>query len=453
MAEPFSAEAYNAEYGVRPGDIIVGNSPEHLRSRIILNDIYNWHGIPGHVPPQMAETMIAEQARQANLADDEGKPSTAWANPDERAEARLAYAEKGRTPEEKHRRWAESEYLMDPHRQKYWQDYGRHIDFLRAVSEAVSRPSPENSPPREISAPARRMYKAAGIEPDSVVPSEVLYGNALGAWDRSNGSPLHRKGIVGETYAGTGGFGRGVENFADGTALNALEHAPDTIRYATSADSQGAYDAGVGAKNNFHSRENYRLTTPAPILPDLPSSATAEQRAQRLRDLQEMTRLGEYDPAEVRIKRITGITPSAFARDAVSAVESVADGTQALPLLGWARPFAKAFRIAGGGWQSRMASNIGKDLAKDAGQDMAISGAIIGGAGAGATPNWNLRDYLLKPVDMPEQSADPRDKQEARAQLARMRQKEPGVSAADEEAYKKLMPQLDLTQGAPAYFP
>jgi len=427
VAEGLTSEDLD-KYRLDAGLQVTGSSPEHVRTRAILRDIYNRHGISGEVPLNQAVALIADRANKAGIADEGGDPSTAWANPEEKRLAQIAYAERGRTPAEKQKRLDESVYLMDPGRQEYWQSYGRDMDFVGATYEAATRELPENFRRRGTEGAVRRL----------------AFERALNQWDRSNHSGgLYRKGIVQDTYAGTGGLVGGIENATDNAAFNRLELLPDTSRYGTSASSRGVSDAGSGAFNTLHARENYRASSPAPVLPDLPSSATPQQRAERLRELNDLIRRSEPDPAGVRVQQLTGITPSPFVADAVTAVESIADGTQAIPGMFFARPALKAAKLRGAGWLPRVGKTAAGSLASDAGQDMALSGGIMAGASAGANPDRTWPEYLFKAADLPPPK-NKADSQEARDQLTRMRLQEQdrGVSAAEAAAYKKLQSQI-----------
>jgi hypothetical protein len=407
-----------AEFAPPPSFQVPGSGPDAVRAQVILKDIYARHGIPRDVPPEDAAALILAQAQDAGLADDQG-PSSAWASPEERAQARMEYANQGATDDEAMSRWQESAYLMDPGRVQYHREYGRDADFLDGVARAQSM---DLSGPRAWGG-GHTWTGQAGAAPEA---DGALASAALDNWDRSNGSPLYRRGLASETYASTGGIPAAVGNAVNNAPMDALEYLPDSFRYGTSDGSTGAL---TGASNSFAARR-MQVESPAPIVPPsygLTPNATPQERAAAIREYQALVRSGVPESAASRIHRATGIAPSQAVADAAAVAESIFDGTQAIPLLGYGMSAARGVKGVG-----RAAL---RGAAYDAGQDAAIGGSLM--AGFVQQPGRTWSEYITKGVPIDESNAANRDA--AQAALTEIHNSGgPGVSTADREAYKRL---------------
>jgi hypothetical protein len=416
--------------------------PNAIRSEMILKDIYARHGIDPSLP-------IEEQIRAVeDSAAGRGMLPSAWSNPEERAQARAAYAAKGKTDAEKQARWDESVYLLDPDTYQYQQNAGRDIDFLTAMDEASRRdPNAARS--------SAAVGAAGGIPAAPRTPSSGVAG-ALEYWDSSNGSPLYRESVLGSNYQSQDGVLQGLLNATtnpdvpSGNYLNFSELLPDWVRMRGSGEANSAGEAYEGAQSKRLATNRYRLSSPSPVL-DLPSGTDAASKADRIVELQGLVKSAGIPESDQRWARWTkqnlgkSFVPPGFVTDTLDYATSWLDPTAVVPVggaaVGAAKTMAKGARIAGQGWVRPVLSGLLKNRLHDFKWDMGIEQGIGHGAvGAlGGNAERSMPQYLFGNWD-PEQKSEEevQASRDARTRLYDQLKGDNRVSRADGEAYKTL---------------
>lgn len=428
------------------------NQPEW--ARVPLADIYRRHGIPASVSPADAAKMI--EAGAENL----GVGQSSWANPDERAAAREAYARQGSNPTDVKRRMEDSIYLLDPRTYEYMQKYGRDADFLtaldkqaefRGASDAIEKaPTPEYDPTGI--GDWRGMAKAveAGY-------ADSRRDAATGFWENSKDNPLYRSGVNNANYQRFGGIGQGVLNAVanpDTTAGNYMtfsETVPNFLRMQGSGETDTAGESWDAAQAARLAANRYRLTSPAPIA-DVATGASPQEISKRIAELRREVGIAAPPLAEERWQRTTGWTPPGFLADAGDFGISMLDPTFVLPAasIGKAANTAgKALRmgskIAGTGWvapavRSTMAPVAGS-LTNDIGMEIGVGAGIQAAAGGIGGRSW--RQYaagLGSPGDdfLYKNDAELAEAKEARRALRGRLTDDGSIEKAERRAYQNM---------------
>jgi hypothetical protein len=426
-----------------------------LRTNAILRDIYNRHGVPeDQQNPEAAAVFLADKhAAESRRLTGSDTGRTGWANEQERAQGRKAYALRGVSPSDTEARWQRSNYLMDPHTARLHQSVGRDRDFVTAVAMAPdvtdAHPQPMAQTPGEIVEPAAL---------EKGIRDAALWG-ALSRWDSSGkeGS-LHRTNWRKPNTLDQGGVSGGLANaianrdLPSGGAFSFNElpfeyltskfsgenSDPDLVGTALTAASpmlgglysyaNGAQPAHVGPVGRYLHEGRYRLSSgsgSSPVL-DLPSGATPQERASRLEELRSQADAAASPEALERWQRTTGWAPSPAVADAGDALLSMVD-------------FTLPFSVGGKGWL--------KGLAKDAAQEQVANAGILGALPG--NPDRTYAEYLFGTGKAPEIKT-PEQVAEARAARQRLYDENGGmlgmlrtltgdrVSQADAAAYKEL---------------
>lgn len=378
-------------------------TPDVIRADHIVRDIYNRHGIEPGTPLEDAQEMILMHAQSQGLLDENRQPTHAWANPEEAAAAQEEYAARGKTPDEVQQRWDESVYLLPPQGFDYHQNYGRDASFLEGLTNA----------------------KHATAK----VPT------ALAAWDASNNEPLFRKNWRQGTYASMGGLGNAAANaihnpdLASGQLVNMSDVPYNFLAMQGSGEADTTGESFKTAMGEYRRRDQNRIGQPAPIL-DLPANASPEDRAARLRALQQETSAAAVPTAGERWKRTTGIVPPPAVRDTGDAVLATLDGTQFIP---GATLVKGAMKGAG----RAAATGVARDMVTDGLTSAALT------AGFGQKPGRTWSQYFgFSPEEEDAVTLKSPEEVEA-AQRAREQQYDrtvgnAGVSTARAAAYKRL---------------
>lgn len=445
---------------------------EHdIRSRAVLADIYRRHGmlrdwetIDEAVKRLPVADAIAAMQLNASLRNDaskyvpmieayaSGQPVSGWANPEERADARLAYAREGKTDREREDRWGQSAYLLDPATHDFMKAYGRDIDFIRAMAEAESE-FPEGD--------AQDPYDVRDAAAKNAALRRAVKVNALKYWDRSaNGSPLSQNDWTAPNYQSASTPLSVMANVTQnpdvptGNYMNFSEVVPDRVRMSGSAGSgDEAWEAASGKRLALN---RYRLQGPHPIL-DLPSGATPEQRAARIKELQSLTQDAAVPDASSRWSRWTEDTfgkafvPPGWMVDSLDAAASSLDPSVLIPLGGaaarGATVAAKGAKVAGSGWTKPLLSNLAKQTTVEAGKDQLTEQGInhgivasIGGIPSRTWGQWAFGNYDSDALSAKNSAAREDDIKaaSARSALYDSIKNDDGVSRADSEAYKNL---------------
>lgn len=330
---------------------------------------------PGTSPAEAAEKISA-------LASKMGYEPSAWMNPEERAEARRAYAAEGKNPEDVRRRWDESEYLLDPRTYEYMQKFGRDIDFLQNFDAAQSGQS----------SPATDAYH----------PSSLVNRHR-----DSEGARLYRSGMfngrsssedAGRGYTRWSGIGSGVADAvsnpdtASGWYMAMSETVPNFLRMQGSGETDTAGESWRAAQAVRMADGRYRMNSPAPIL-DLPAGASKQDIGRRIAELRAALQAARVPQAEERWQRTRGWTPPGWVADIGDFTLSMVDPTALIPLAKFAgagatatKAAVKGLPIAGKGWVAPIAKKAIRPLAADAGyewmQEQAVGHplqAVLGG--------------------------------------------------------------------------
>jgi len=390
-------------------------TPEEIRARGIRRDIFARHGIPEGTSDAQAAAMIEEHAQQA------GAGPSAWANPEERANARAEYAARGGNPDEVQKRWEDSIYLVDPATHNYNQNFRRDREFLENIALSGERE------------PSVEAWTGA-----TGAPTQARVQNAVAAWDQTNNNPLYRDSWSSSGWSDQSGIASTVMNAISnpdlplGKFMNPGNAVYDFLALQGSGEGNSAVDSGRAAAGNYMTAANNRLDTPAPIL-DLPSSASPRDRAQRLKELQQESATAAVPDSGERWERTTGIVPPPLMRDTGDAFLAAMDGTQLIPGM----PVMKGAVGAAKG----VAKSAAKRALVDTAQDAAVSVGLAGAFAQDPSRTWaqyvGLAPEAEGAVTMktPEQV---REAEEARSQKFQRSLLAPGVSTADSDAYRRL---------------
>ena len=395
----------------------MAESADDIRARGIRRDIFARHNIPEGTPDDQAAAMVEY------LSSRSAAQPGAWANPDERAKAREEYASRGKTPDEVQRRWEESIYLVDPATHEFRQRYQRDKEFLdRMAGRSEQMPASVNA------------WAGAPADPQRI--ADVRTQNAVEAWDKSNNNPLYRN-----SWRDSGGWASqesvaaGLANaatnpdLATGSALLALDVPYNFLAMQGSGESSTARESMRTALGGYQAASQNRLDSGAPIL-DLPSTATAAERAERLRELQKQAASAAVPDSAERWIRTTGRLPSPAIRDMGEIALSTLDGTQFIP-------GATLGKSAVKGAGKAAAKGAARDMASDAVISTGLTGPLL------INPSRTWAEYTgYAPEDTSAVTVKtPQEVAEAKAARQQMFERtlgSQGVSTADSEAYNRL---------------
>lgn len=392
-------------------------TPDEIRAQGILKDIYARHGIPEGTDPYTASEMIGGMAEGAW-----GAQPSAWANPEERAAAREQYALGGKNPQEVQSRWEKSIYLADPETHRYQQNFARDQQFLDRVGAGGDQDP-------DIAA------WTGPVNPERL--QQARTGDAVAAWDQTNNNPLYRDNWRSSGWASQesplAAVGGAITNpdVALGKGMAFMNIPYDFLATQGSNETKTAGDSLNTAVGLYKTGMNNRLNSPAPIL-DLPSGATVQERAARLKELQQQAATGAVPSSAERWQRTSGFVPPPVIRDAGDAILATLDGTQFIPGLSLGKTIAK-------GAANAAAKGVARDMMFDAGTSAALAGGLA------QKPGRTWGQYLGFAPEAPEDLAVKSDQEVAAANDARrqmfersLQQYGSGVSTYDDEAYKRL---------------
>lgn len=373
----------------------------------IRQNIYRRHSIPESVPLDAAIAHIEMRAKARHSLGVNGGQQSAWANPEERADAREAYARQGRNPEDVRKRWEESIYLLDPRTYSYMKNFGRDQDFLREYNSQLSG----KGGVRMTSLPqAIQHYDETAHQPLSRTNTynpfmesggHRRFGGPLAALANGITNPDTTGGYLmemnetlpntwrmfgsGELEASRGPDERGpIEETARGALWNLPFAGPLVGMAATAArDLMGKNEAWTTANAMRDHAFRYRHSSPHAIL-DLPAGASPQDIGRRLKELQDEYAAISAPFASERWKRTEGWTPPGWASDIGDLALSTADASIAIPVtrgLGALTKTAKA--VYGGargaealGALSKAVTPVAAATATDAAQDMTLGTGI-----------------------------------------------------------------------------
>lgn len=381
MAEGLTDDEVLAYTAIQPATA-PERDPQKLRAGAIQKDIYNRHDIPPGTSADDAAAMILAKAINAGQIDDNLQPASGWANPEERAAAREAYARKGKTPAEVKERWDKSVYLMDPATSDYYQNHQRDADFLTHVA----------SVPKDAPFPYHYGMGASGPQ----TPPKLA--DALEYWDRSNMNPLWRDSWLQANYQNQSGAGNAALNAASnpdvpaGNYLNFSEVVPDFLRMQASGETDSAGQSWEAAAGKRTALNRYRPLSPSMIL-DLPGGASPSDVRQRVLALREELRQAELPNPDQRWKQWskqnfgTEWAPPKWVSTGLDMVFSQADPSALIPGIGpaWKAAGAGASatkaamtgaKIAGKGWVAPVVKNAVVPVAKDAAWDQGVEQVV-----------------------------------------------------------------------------
>ena len=417
-----------------------------VRAQMILKDIYARHKLD---PSQPLDAQI-EAIKTGMLERETPLAPGMWANREERAQARGAYAAKGKTDREKQERWEQSAYLLDPHTYQYQQNAGRDIDFLRAMHQANNTP--------QVDTAASRAARAAGGTFGNVPTRDTYRDEALNYWDKSNFQPTSRNGMADPNYQSQSGLLMGLLNgttnpdTTTGNYFEASEVIPNRVRMGGSGEADTGEEAWQAAQAKRLANNRYRPNSMHPI-GDLPSSASGVDRAIRLSELQELVGKADVPSTDQRWARWTkqnlgkSFVPPGFVNDTLDFATSWLDPTAVVPVGGLAAgavgTVAKGAKVAGGGWVRPLLTNLVKSRGVEAAKDMGLEqgvGHTLANV-AGGAPQRSPQQYLFGnwSKDAPQKSEeDVQASRNARTQLYDKLRNDDGVSRADNEAYNGL---------------
>lgn len=392
-------------------------TPEEVRARNVRRDIFARHGIPEGTPDDEAISLIEQKAAR------DGAGASAWANPDERAAGREAYASVGKTPDEVQKRWEDSIYLMDPETARFRQNYGRDKEFLQRMSS------------RDEMSPSVSAWTGPSNNPAAL--GQIRTQNALAAWDQTNNNPLYRDSWSSSGWEEHEGMLPMVANLtgnpdlAIGRALLAGNVPYDFLAMQGSGESGSAGDSYKTAMGLQRAIYQNRLDSGAPVL-DLPSSAAPDERAARLAELQGQVTAGGVPDSGERWAR-TGFLPPPVVRDIGDNILATLDGTQFIPGI----PAVKGAASVAKGLTKGAIGHAARDMAADA----AMSSAIAGGFSQQPERTWG--QYLGFSAESPDAATVKGPQEVGMANEARRQTYDrtlggASVSTADDEAYKRL---------------
>lgn len=427
-----------------------------------IKDIYRRHGIKTSVPLDEALKHIEQRASIAQSLGVDSGPLGGWANPEERAAAREAYAREGKTPAEVNKRWGESIYLLDPRTYQHMQRFGRDLDFLGAVDQQVKEGADKAAAPRgawdqqaDPTGIGDWRQIAKGYEAGAAQQAKQA---ALDLYDRSKGERLYRSNIGQANYQRYGGAAQGLVNATSnpdiplGNYMAFSETVPNYLRMQGSGETDTSEESWERAQANRMAANRYRLLSPSPIL-DLPTGATSQDIGRRIAELTKEVAAASVPSSDERWQRTAGWTPPGAVSDTLDFFVSWADPTSLVPLARGAsalatsaRAAAKGAGIAGRGWIKPIAkkavSPALSDLKWDAGIEQAVGHPMMGALGGMTGRSWQQygmgggKPGVDFPYKTPEQVAEAR---QSGQKLYERLKDDNGVSRADSEAYNRLV--------------
>lgn len=409
------------------------------RADAIRREIYGRHRIKDGTPLADAIKAIEGRAAMREKLGVQGGSASAWANPEERAAAREAYAREGKSPPEVQKRWDDSAYLLDPRTYQYMQAFGRDIDFLSSEQQQEQSASTLKNPRRMLDANAIRHYEgtagerlsgAGGISPFAMPRGYQRSDTTTNAVLDNTSNP----------------------DVPVGNYMMASETVPNYLRMQGSGETDTSAESWRRAQAARLANNRYRLTSAHPIL-DLPAGSDHREIGNRIAELQAEVGSAGVPFADERWQRTTGWTPPGWVSDAGDFGISMIDPTVLLPaakgvgaLTNAARYGAQAAKIAGKGWVvptvRRAIAPVASSAAWDMGQEQAAGAGLQGSLGGlpGRSPAQFLygggkpgEDFMYK---SDEAVADARKAGDA---IYGRLSEDDGVSRADSEAYNRLV--------------
>lgn len=445
---PKAQAATSGRFGpvVSPNTALANTQAE--RAQAIRDEIYQRHGIPSGTSPEEAVKYINQRAALDQQAGKDYAEPSAWANPEERAKARAAYAAEmnglvPRSPQEVRQRWDESIYLMDPRTYQYMQRYGRDLDFLSDEAQWNEKREQGRSGPGRQANQGNWDARAA-IQHYDDSKDLRLYRRGMGTMVPGTESGYQRFGGVG---------GAMLDNTSNpdltlGTYMTASSVFPNFLRMQGSGEADTTRDSYERAQATRLAQNRYRMQSPAPVL-DLPAGASQQDIAKRIRELQQEVMDAQVPMADERWQRTLGFTPPGWITDAGDFLLDMFDPTALIPAVralkttsNAAKATSMANRIAGAGWQKpyvrQAVASLGRDQVADAGGEMATGSAI--NASIGGTPGRSGLQWALgvDPQHVMKSAAQVQQGQRASDALYSRLSQEQGVSSAQREAYKSL---------------
>lgn len=336
-------------------------TPAGRRSKIRSQLEYGSAGAPGYdgplIDPSMSDQEVADRLREFYYEN-----SSAWANPQQRADAMDQYArEGGSNPTAYSGKFKEATDLLDPEtRKQKWAI--TDAEFLDAYAKDAA----------EQDTPVVDDTEFGSGSADSRRSRSKLLQSLTDNYDETRASPLahpNQTGVLShlvDPEKPVGWYGNRVNAF------------PAAAKMYVTAEADTVPDALIDAYGNSRANQRYRHYTNTPVL-DLPSTASPDELRDRLYQIQGKQQIAaepgarerwlathNYDPPEW-LKRVSDfamdfIDPSLVV-DAASIIGGLAKGVAKTGLKG----VMPAMRSA----------------AKEISPDVAVEGAFMGLAGNG----------------------------------------------------------------------
>lgn len=418
--------------------------PNEVRAQMILKDIYARHGINASMP--FDDQIIAIE----NASAMKNQVPAGWSNPEEKAQARAAYAAKGKTPAEKQARWDKSQYLLDPESYEWQQGGGRDIDFLRAMDKARQVGSSKQSVADIAASGWTGGDLEAGGRFNAPDPNSIR-DEALRWWDKSNFQPTYRDNVATANYQSEDGVLQGLlqgttnAGNASGNYMTASETIPNRARM--SGETETGQEAWEAAQATRLHNNRYGLNFKSPTL-DLPSGSDWLAKADRIAQLKREIDAAAIPPTADRWKKWTkdnvGVefAPPGFITDTLDFATSMLDPTVLIPLGGTAagagKVAAKSARLAGTGWGGPLLKNLTTNSVREFGKDAAIEqgfGHGVSAASGARTPQqWLLPDFTPSTNTPAKRS----QAEAARSEIYERLKDDESVSRAEQQAYDSL---------------
>ena len=286
-----------------------------------------------------------------------------WANSQQRADARAAYAIKGTDPEDMRERWDKSRLLVDPNTQKAQEKYLRDFNLLRGL---LRKDDPEK-------------VKANYFAPlDTQLAPEML--NFDGPSELGDGSPdiLNTRLLASVP-------GAVLRNLMDpesgaGWYMGRANLFPSMGKYAGGGEAKDYSEALGMAAGDLGFKEMHRMGSRVPVA-DLPSDATPAQIRSRVGGLAKQAPMVEAPQYKERYLRTVGYDPGpvvGFLSDLgydfmdPSLLVDVAAG----PAKALINPTARAYMAAQGGLLKNLMKQGAGEFVMEAATELPLAAAI-----------------------------------------------------------------------------
>jgi hypothetical protein len=357
-------------------------------------------------------TRIADQYRKPGTGAGDGDPykyartlsevvglkmaPTGWANAEQRAKGRAAYAMESDDPYEIRERWDQSRLLMDPATAAAQKEHLRNFKLLQGLARrddpALVLKEYQNPPD----------YRLAPDMVNRNAPVESASGqiDPIGVQFLTTGLPAILQNLM--DPESNGGWYMGRSNIV-----------PNAGRLAGGAEAKNIGEALGHSAGILGYNEMYRQNSRTPVA-DLPDDATPEQIKARVAELQQQGALMDAPESKERWLRTHGVDPGPvvnFASDLgydfldPSLLVDVAAGPAKSAVRAIASPAARAYMAARGGLLNNLTKNAAKEgageLAMEAGTEVPVQVAINAAAGAERGKKYGDHD-----VKTPEELAE-----------------------------------------------